>query len=113
MGGFIQRPAQHRRSLPRKVTRHAALIGLVHGDVQAAVADCVPRGAKPSGVAESSGRGLGSRDLRRHVLPLLVTHELLGRLIRARRPTVPRAIATLESDGAIRRLDDGSWLLNP
>jgi len=45
------------------------------------------------------------------LLPLTLNHALLGQLTRARRPTVTLAVSQLESEGAIRRLDDGSWLL--
>src|SRR5215212_8786147 len=49
---LIERPAQRRRALARQVPGRAALIGLVDGDVQAGVADSVPRrgeaGASPS-----------------------------------------------------------------
>jgi hypothetical protein len=34
------------------VTRRAALVGLMHGDVQAGVADGVARGGEPARVAE-------------------------------------------------------------
>jgi actin-like ATPase involved in cell morphogenesis len=42
-------------------------------------------------------------------LPL--SHELLGQLIAARRPTVTLALRSLEAANAVRRCDDGSWLL--
>lgn len=45
------------------------------------------------------------------VLPLALTHDLLGQLIAARRPTVTLAVSALESEGYIRRMDDGAWLL--
>ena len=45
------------------------------------------------------------------VLPLTLTHDLLGHLTAARRPTVTLAVGTLETDGYIRRCNDGSWLL--
>jgi CRP/FNR family transcriptional regulator, cyclic AMP receptor protein len=45
------------------------------------------------------------------VLPVPFTHDLLGHLAAARRSTVTLAVGALESNGAIRRLDDGSWLL--
>lgn len=47
------------------------------------------------------------------VLPLPLTHDLLGQLAAARRSTVSLAAAALEAEGYTRRLDDGSWLLTP
>jgi CRP/FNR family transcriptional regulator, cyclic AMP receptor protein len=47
------------------------------------------------------------------VLPLALTHELLGQLIAARRSTTTLAVRELKSDGLLRRLEDGSWLLTP
>ncbi len=47
------------------------------------------------------------------LLPLSLTHELLGRLVAARRPTVTLALAALESQGLIRRADGSAWLLTP
>jgi CRP/FNR family transcriptional regulator, cyclic AMP receptor protein len=45
------------------------------------------------------------------VLPIQLTHETLGRLIGARRPTVSLALKDLASDGLLRRREDGAWLL--
>lgn len=45
------------------------------------------------------------------VLPLALTHALLGRLVGARRPTVTLALRVLAADGAVRRRPDGTWLL--
>ncbi|HET6864939.1 MAG TPA: helix-turn-helix domain-containing protein [Solirubrobacteraceae bacterium] len=45
------------------------------------------------------------------VLPLALTHDLLGQLIGARRSTTTLALRALESDGLLRRTEDGSWLL--
>ncbi len=45
------------------------------------------------------------------VIPLTVSHRLLGELIGARRPTVSVAVAALGRDGAVERLADGTWLL--
>jgi CRP/FNR family cyclic AMP-dependent transcriptional regulator len=45
------------------------------------------------------------------VIPLQLTHETLGRLIGARRPTVSLALKELASDGLLERRNDGSWLL--
>jgi hypothetical protein len=41
------------------------------------------------------------------VLPVHLTHELLGSLISAQRPTVTRAIGHLCEDGRVARRDDG------
>lgn len=45
------------------------------------------------------------------VIPLPLSHDLLGQLAAARRSTVTLALSALERDGRVRRLDDGSWLL--
>jgi CRP/FNR family cyclic AMP-dependent transcriptional regulator len=45
------------------------------------------------------------------VVGLKLTHEALGRLIGAQRPTVTLALRSLRERGAVVRLDDGSWLL--
>jgi len=45
------------------------------------------------------------------VMPLQMTHETLGRLIGARRPTVSLALKDLARDGLLERRNDGSWLL--
>jgi CRP/FNR family transcriptional regulator, cyclic AMP receptor protein len=47
------------------------------------------------------------------LVPLSLTHELLGQMIAARRPTVTLAVAALESQGLIRRVDGPGWLLTP
>jgi CRP-like cAMP-binding protein len=44
-------------------------------------------------------------------LPMSLTHEALGRLIGARRPTVTLALRALDERGVLRRRDDRSWLL--
>jgi len=46
------------------------------------------------------------------VMPLYLTHETLGRLIGARRPTVSLALKDLAIDGLLERRDDGSWVLS-
>jgi CRP-like cAMP-binding protein len=46
-------------------------------------------------------------------LPLRLTHQALGRLAGAQRPTVTLALSELSEEGAVRRTDDGTWLLNP
>jgi CRP/FNR family cyclic AMP-dependent transcriptional regulator len=45
------------------------------------------------------------------VVPLVLSHRLLGELIGARRPTVSSAAAVLEREGTLVRRGDGSWLL--
>src|SRR3954447_2682959 len=45
------------------------------------------------------------------VMPLHLTHETLGRLIGARRPTVSLALKDLAADRLLERRNDGSWLL--
>jgi CRP/FNR family cyclic AMP-dependent transcriptional regulator len=45
------------------------------------------------------------------VIPLQLTHETLGRLIGARRPTVSLALKELLNDKLLERRTDGSWLL--
>ncbi|HEX2085984.1 MAG TPA: helix-turn-helix domain-containing protein [Solirubrobacteraceae bacterium] len=45
------------------------------------------------------------------VLPLPLTHQLLGRLIGARRPSVTSALRQLDGEGLVHRLGDGGWLL--
>jgi hypothetical protein len=45
------------------------------------------------------------------VLPLRLTHEVLGQMLGAKRPTVSLALKTLEREGTVRRREDGAWLL--
>jgi CRP/FNR family cyclic AMP-dependent transcriptional regulator len=45
------------------------------------------------------------------VVPLQLTHETLGRLIGARRPTVSLALKDLGGGGLLERRPDGAWLL--
>jgi CRP/FNR family transcriptional regulator, cyclic AMP receptor protein len=45
------------------------------------------------------------------VVPLRLTHELLGGLVGAHRSPVTRALGRLAEEGAILRRPDGSWLL--
>jgi CRP-like cAMP-binding protein len=47
------------------------------------------------------------------IVPLRLTHETLGRLVGARRPTVSLALKQLAAAGAVVRRPDGSWLLRP
>ena len=46
------------------------------------------------------------------VLGLPLTHQMLGRLIGARRPSVTSALQRLDGEGLVTRMDDGRWLLN-
>jgi CRP/FNR family cyclic AMP-dependent transcriptional regulator len=45
------------------------------------------------------------------VVPLTLSHRLLGELVGARRPTVTTALATLRREGRLLRRDDATWLL--
>lgn len=44
-------------------------------------------------------------------VPLRLTHEALGRLIGAQRPTVSLALASLADEGSVTRRPDGTYLL--
>jgi len=45
------------------------------------------------------------------VIPLDLSHRLLGQLVGARRPTVSTALTELARDGQVQRRADGGWLL--
>lgn len=45
------------------------------------------------------------------VLELPLTHDLLGRMIGARRPSVTSALQRLDRESLVQRQDDGTWLL--
>jgi Crp-like helix-turn-helix protein len=45
------------------------------------------------------------------VMPFALTHEMLGRFVAARRPTVTLGLQKLAAEQLIQRLADGSWLL--
>jgi CRP-like cAMP-binding protein len=45
-------------------------------------------------------------------VPVRVTHETLGRLVRAQRPSVTRAVNQLAARGALSRSADGCWILH-
>ena len=45
------------------------------------------------------------------VVPLTLSHRLLGELVGARRPTVSSAVATLAREGRLVRRESGDWLL--
>ena len=44
-------------------------------------------------------------------VPVRLTHEALGKLVGARRPTVSLAMKELAVEGRVRRQPDGTWLL--
>jgi CRP-like cAMP-binding protein len=46
------------------------------------------------------------------MVPLTLTHDALGRLVGARRPTVTLALKALAESGAVERGDDRSWLVH-
>jgi CRP/FNR family cyclic AMP-dependent transcriptional regulator len=48
-----------------------------------------------------------------YVVPLRLTHESLGRMVGAQRPTVSLALTELTEQGSVLRRQDGSWLLSP
>ena len=45
------------------------------------------------------------------IVPLALSHRILGQLVGARRPTVSSALSDLARRGELLRRDDGSWLL--
>ena len=45
------------------------------------------------------------------VVPLTLSHRLLGQMVGARRPTVSTALAALERRGELMRRSDGTWML--
>jgi CRP/FNR family transcriptional regulator, cyclic AMP receptor protein len=45
------------------------------------------------------------------VVPLTLSHRMLGQLVGARRPTVSSAISDLAGRGALLRRSDGTWVL--
>jgi CRP/FNR family transcriptional regulator, cyclic AMP receptor protein len=45
------------------------------------------------------------------VIPLTLSHRLLGQLVGARRPTVSTALSQLARERALLRREDGTWLL--
>jgi CRP-like cAMP-binding protein len=45
------------------------------------------------------------------IVPLALTHEMLGRLVGAQRPTVSLALKDLAGEGLIARREDGAWVL--
>ena len=45
------------------------------------------------------------------ILPLALTHEVLGQLVGSRRPTVTLALSHLAEEGLVLRQPDRSWLL--
>ena len=59
-------------------------------------------------LAERWGRVTGDGVL----VPLALTHEAVGRLVGAQRPTVSLALRALAEQEAVIRREDGSWLLS-
>jgi CRP/FNR family transcriptional regulator, cyclic AMP receptor protein len=47
------------------------------------------------------------------VIELGITHELLGELIGAQRPTVSLALQALAAEGVLQRTPHGAWILRP
>jgi CRP/FNR family cyclic AMP-dependent transcriptional regulator len=45
------------------------------------------------------------------VVPLALSHRMLGELVGARRPTVSAALAALTRNGEVRRHGEGAWVL--
>jgi hypothetical protein len=45
------------------------------------------------------------------LVPLTLSHRMLGQIVGARRPTVTAAVRLLVEAGDVVRCDDGSWLL--
>jgi CRP/FNR family cyclic AMP-dependent transcriptional regulator len=45
------------------------------------------------------------------LIPMTISHRLLGQLIGARRPTVSTALGRLKEDGELERRPNGTWLL--
>jgi hypothetical protein len=44
-------------------------------------------------------------------VPLPLTHQMIGRIIRAQRPSVTAALKELREHGFLRREPDGSWVI--
>jgi CRP/FNR family transcriptional regulator, cyclic AMP receptor protein len=47
------------------------------------------------------------------LVPLCLSHRMLGQLVGARRPTVSTAVSQLARSGDLERRPDGSWLVQP
>jgi CRP-like cAMP-binding protein len=45
-------------------------------------------------------------------VPLKLTHQSLGRLVGAQRPSVTSALKLLTAEGRVERADDGKWILH-
>ena len=58
-------------------------------------------------IAERTGRVTAEGT----IIPVKLTHEALGKLVGARRPTVSIAMKELAADGRVHRQADGTWLL--
>lgn len=46
------------------------------------------------------------------VVPVPLTHEMIGKLVGAHRPSVTSALGELQREGEIERRDEGGWLLH-
>jgi DNA-binding transcriptional ArsR family regulator len=46
------------------------------------------------------------------VIPIKLTHQVLGRIVGAQRPSVTTALKTLADRGALERAADGNWMLH-
>jgi CRP/FNR family cyclic AMP-dependent transcriptional regulator len=46
------------------------------------------------------------------VVPIKLTHQVLGRIVGAQRPSVTTALKTLTDRGALTRAPDGTWVLH-
>jgi DNA-binding transcriptional ArsR family regulator len=92
--------ALHRRHAAqlRRATRYAAIVHLPRVEQRVLTLMCA--------LAEERGR-VSADGI---TVALDLTHEHLGRLVGARRPTVSLALKALADDGLLRRRDDG-WLI--
>jgi CRP/FNR family transcriptional regulator, cyclic AMP receptor protein len=54
----------------------------------------------------------GRREQGQVVVPLRLTHETLSLLVGARRPSVTTALGNLSGRGALKRSEDGTWILS-
>jgi CRP-like cAMP-binding protein len=58
-------------------------------------------------LAETGERGFGA------LIDIDLTHELIGRRVGSRRPTVTIALHVLAAEGTLVRHDDAQWKLDP
>ena len=57
-------------------------------------------------------RSLGDGGAGRRSVPLPLTHHMLGRIIRAQRPSVTAALKQLREHGFLTRGPDGTWVIH-